>query len=72
MEFQITSILKIIYRINKGGNNNNTKKPSKGIYYYTTYNNHQITAVDMFKENLDNGQIIRFPLIDNGEIRQQN
>ena len=45
---------------------------SKGIYYYTTYNNHQITAVDMFKEDLDNGQIIRFPQIDNGEVRQQN
>ena len=25
---------------------------SKGIYYYTTYDNHQITAVDMHKENL--------------------
>ena len=26
---------------------------NKGIYYYTTYDNHQITAVDMYKENLD-------------------
>ena len=26
---------------------------SKGIYYYTTYDNHQITAIDMHKENLN-------------------
>ena len=25
----------------------------KGIYYYTTYDNHQISAVDMHKENLE-------------------
>lgn len=25
----------------------------QGIYYYTTYGNHQITAVDMHKEELD-------------------
>ena len=25
---------------------------AKGIYYYTTYDNHQITAVDMHAENL--------------------
>ena len=45
---------------------------SKGIYYYTTYNNHQITAVDMFKENLDGNCIVRYPLIEAGEIRWQN
>lgn len=27
----------------------------KGIYYYTTYENHQITAVDINRENLDRG-----------------
>ena len=45
---------------------------SKGIYYYTTYNNHQITAVDMFKENLDGNSIVKYPLIETGEIRWQN
>lgn len=45
---------------------------SKGIYYYTTYNNHQITAVDMFKENLDGNSIVKYSLIETGEIRWQN
>lgn len=45
---------------------------SKGIYYYTTYNNHQITGVDMFKENLDGNKIIRYPLIEDGIVRWQN
>ena len=45
---------------------------TKGIYYYTTYNNHQITAVDMNKENLDGDSLIRFPVIQQGEVRWQN
>lgn len=45
---------------------------TKGIYYYTTYNNHQITAVDMNKENLDGESLIRFPVIQQGEVRWQN
>ena len=45
---------------------------SKGIYYYTTYNNHQITAVDMFKENLNEGNIIKYPVIEDGLVRWQN
>lgn len=45
---------------------------TKGIYYYTTYNNHQITAVDMHRENLDSNQLIRYPIINEGEIRWQN
>lgn len=45
---------------------------TKGIYYYTTYNNHQITAVDMHEENLDSDKLISYKLIDNGEIRIQN
>ena len=45
---------------------------SKGIYYYTAYNNHQITAVDMHKEDLDGKALIRYKLIENGEIRNQN
>ncbi len=45
---------------------------SKGIYYYTTYDNHQITAVDMHKENLDGDRVIRYPLIKEEQIRIQN
>ena len=45
---------------------------NKGIYYYTTYDNHQINAVDMHKENLDRNDLIRFPLIKEEQIRMQN
>ena len=44
----------------------------KGIYYYTTYDNHQITAVDMHKENLDGSALARYPLIQDQRIFQQN
>ena len=45
---------------------------NKGIYYYTTYDNHQITAVDMHKENLDGIELVRFPLIKEEQINMQN
>ena len=45
---------------------------NKGIYYYTTYNNHQITAVDMHKENLDGHELICYPLIVEEQIKKQN
>lgn len=45
---------------------------NKGIYYYTTYDNHQITAVDMHKENLDSDSLIHYPLITDEQIRWQN
>lgn len=44
----------------------------RGIYYYTTYQNRQITAVDMHRENLDGDRIIRYPLILDEQIRLQN
>ena len=44
----------------------------KGIYYYTTYDNHQITAVDMQKEALDGILLIRYPLIQGEQIKMQN
>ena len=44
----------------------------KGIYYYTTYDNHQITAVDMHKENLDGEKLVRYSLIEEEQIRVQN
>lgn len=45
---------------------------SKGIYYYTSYDNHQITGVDMYKENLDGNTLSAFPLILNEQIKMQN
>lgn len=45
---------------------------AKGIYYYTTYDNHQITAVDMHKEDLDGDTLIRYPLVKEEQIRMQN
>lgn len=43
-----------------------------GIYYYTTYENSQITGVDMHKENLDSRELISYPLIKGQQIRMQN
>ncbi len=45
---------------------------NKGIYYYTTYDNHQITAVDMNKENLSSNQLICYPTIKEEQIKMQN
>lgn len=44
----------------------------KGIYYYTSYDNHQITAVDMHKENLDSDKLVRYKLIRGEQIKMQN
>ncbi len=44
----------------------------KGIYYYRTYENSQITAVDMFREDLDNNKVITYPLIKGQQIKWQN
>ena len=45
---------------------------TRGIYYYTTYDNHQITAVDMHRCDLDSGELIRYPLVTEEQIRWQN
>lgn len=45
---------------------------NKGIYYYTTYDNHQITAIDMNKENLDGDELVKYPLILEEQIKFQN
>lgn len=45
---------------------------TKGIYYYTTYDNHQINAVDMNREDLDGEEIIRYSLIKGEPINYQN
>lgn len=44
----------------------------KGIYYYTTYDNHQITAVDMHRENLDKSELIRYSPVEGEQINFQN
>lgn len=44
----------------------------KGIYYYNTYENHQITAVDMHKENLDGEKLITYPLRKGENILFEN
>ena len=45
---------------------------TKGIYYYTTYNCHQINAVNMHNENLDCVNLIRYPMITNESFNKQN
>lgn len=45
---------------------------NKGIYYYTTYDNHQINAIDMNKENLDSNELIKYFLITEEQINMQN
>ena len=44
----------------------------KGIYYYKTYENSQITAVDMHKENLDGSSVVSYPLVTGQQINFQN
>ncbi len=44
----------------------------KGIYYYVTYENRQITAVDMWKEDLEDTIVIAYPLKKKQQICIQN
>lgn len=45
---------------------------AKGIYYYTTYDNHRISAVDMYRESLDSDKLIRYSPITEEQIYMQN
>lgn len=45
---------------------------ANGIYYYTTYNNHQISAVDMNRENLDSAELVVYPMLEEEQICYQN
>ena len=45
---------------------------TKGIYYYTTYDDHQITALDMHREDLEAGTIFRYTPVTGEQIRYQN
>lgn len=44
----------------------------KGIYYYRTYENSQITGVDMHRENLEGSGLISYPLIEGQQVYMQN
>lgn len=44
----------------------------RGIYYYRTYENNQISGVDMHRENLEACGLITYPLILGQQIRMQN
>lgn len=43
-----------------------------GIYYYTTYDNSQICAVDMYREDLEGNALIAYPLKEEQTIAYQN
>lgn len=44
----------------------------EGVCYYTSYNNHQISAVNMHKTNLDGTELISFPATITEQINYQN
>lgn len=44
----------------------------RGIYYYLTYDNSQIYAVDMYRENLQGDGLIEYPLEKQQAISYQN
>ena len=44
----------------------------RGIYYYNTYDNHQISAVDLHRENLDSEKLIAYAPVKDEQIRMQN
>ena len=44
----------------------------KGLYYYNTYENHQITVVDMHRENLDGTKIVTYALRKGENFLEEN
>lgn len=44
----------------------------KGIYYYITYENRQITGVDMHREDLAGSRLVSYPLVKGQQIRMEN
>ena len=43
----------------------------KGIYYYRTYDNSQITGVDMHQEDLDGMEVVSYPLVVEQQVRME-
>ena len=44
----------------------------RSIYYYRTYDNSQISAVDMHHENLDGTELASYPLVTKQQINRIN
>lgn len=44
----------------------------KGIYYYHTYDNHQISAVDMHREDMEGSELITYKPITDEQIKFMN
>jgi choloylglycine hydrolase len=44
----------------------------KGIYYYKTYENSQITGVDMHHEDLDSQKLVSYPMVTGQHFRMEN
>ena len=44
----------------------------QSIFYYTTYDNHQISSIEMKKENIFGDKLIKYPLIFEERINKQN
>ncbi len=44
----------------------------RGRYYYTTYHNHQISCVELHREDLDGASLLRFPTTSAEQIRTQH
>ena len=45
---------------------------ARGVYYYTTYDNRSVSAVDLFKCNLEGRELVCFPLQKEQKIEWQN
>lgn len=45
---------------------------AKGIYYYNAYENHQITGIDMHKEDLSGERPVFYPMVMKGRLSMQN
>ncbi len=44
----------------------------QGIFYYTSYDNHQITAVNLHHAELDQSMLTRYPFIGTEQVNYQN
>ncbi|MCM1256559.1 MAG: choloylglycine hydrolase [Roseburia sp.] len=44
----------------------------KGIYYYTTYENHQISGINMHHTNLNASCLTCYPMLKKEQVRMQN
>ena len=45
---------------------------SKNIYYYKTYDNFQISAISLNKEDINSNKLIKYPLLQENNIHYQN